>query len=71
MWAWPLSYAEQPKPEGLALAFLIGESFVGGEPVSLILGDNIFYGHGMSGLLGDASSIMDGAMVFTYYVNDP
>ncbi len=64
-------YAEQPAPEGLAQAFLIGAEFVGNEPVALVLGDNIFYGHGMTEILRTGASIQDGAMVFGYYVNDP
>jgi len=66
-----LSYAEQPSPDGLAQAYLIGEEFIGGEPSSLILGDNLFYGHGLPELLGNASSRADGATVFAYHVSDP
>jgi len=66
-----LSFAKQPSPDGLAQAFLIGEAFVGEDPVCLILGDNIFYGHGFSGTLQQAASISEGAVVFGYYVNDP
>jgi len=66
-----LSYAIQPKPEGLAQAFLIGESFIDNDPVCLILGDNIYYGYGLSKILQEASSLDKGAMVFGYYVNDP
>jgi len=66
-----LSYAEQPKPEGLAQAFLIGESFIGNSPVSLILGDNIFYGSGLGENLSNAVARPDGATVFAYRVNDP
>ena len=66
-----LSYAEQPKPEGLAQAFLIGESFIGNSPVSLILGDNIFYGSGLGENLSNAVARSDGATVFAYRVNDP
>ncbi len=70
-WGIALSYAEQPRPEGLAQAFLIGRSFVGQDPVSLILGDNIFYGHGLSTLLRQAAARDAGATVFAYYVRDP
>ena len=66
-----LSYAIQPSPDGLAQAFLIGEKFLGNEPVCLILGDNIFYGHGFSGTLHKASKLKEGALVFGYFVNDP
>jgi glucose-1-phosphate thymidylyltransferase len=66
-----LSYAIQPSPEGLAQAFLIGEEFMGREPVCLILGDNIFYGHGFGKTLMQAASLEEGAMVFGYYVTDP
>ena len=65
------SYAEQPQPEGLAQAFLIGEKFIGNDPVCLILGDNIFYGHGFGEVLSKTSALMEGAVVFGYYVNDP
>lgn len=65
------TYAEQPRPEGLAQAFIIGASFIGDDPVALILGDNIFYGHGMSGLLQDGASLTEGALVYSYYVRDP
>lgn len=66
-----MEYAEQPRPEGLAQAFLIGESFVGDEPSCLVLGDNIFYGHGMTGTLQEASKLTTGAIIFGYYVRDP
>ena len=66
-----LSYTIQPSPDGLAQAFLIGEEFIGNEPVCLILGDNIFYGHGFSNTLMQAAALEDGAMVFGYYVTDP
>ena len=66
-----LSYAEQPSPDGLAQAFIIGEEFVGDDSVCLILGDNIFYGYGFSGMLREAASRQSGATVFGYHVTDP
>lgn len=66
-----LTYAIQPSPDGLAQAFLIGEQFVGDDSVCLILGDNIYYGHGFEKRLVEAASLKDGAIVFGYYVNDP
>ncbi|QDF06109.1 glucose-1-phosphate thymidylyltransferase RfbA [Myxococcus xanthus] len=70
-WGMRFSYAEQPRPEGLAQAFVIGREFVGGDSVSLVLGDNIFYGHGLSELVKRAASRASGATVFGYYVKDP
>lgn len=70
-WGMEFSYAEQPKPGGLAQAFLIGESFVGSGPVCLILGDNIFYGHDLATSLQHAAKPLPGATVFAYYVSDP
>jgi glucose-1-phosphate thymidylyltransferase len=64
-------YAAQPRPEGLAQAFIIGRDFVGASPVALILGDNIFYGHGLSEALRDARQRAKGATVFAYWVRDP
>jgi len=66
-----LSYAQQPKPEGLAQAFHIGADFVGNSPSALILGDNIFYGHGLPDLLKNANARTDGSTVFAYRVHDP
>jgi glucose-1-phosphate thymidylyltransferase len=66
-----LSYKEQPRPEGLAQAFIIGESFVGDDPVCLILGDNLFHGHNLSGIIKDALDVNHGGVVFGYRVNDP
>ncbi|MDO9542495.1 MAG: glucose-1-phosphate thymidylyltransferase RfbA [Kiritimatiellia bacterium] len=65
------SYAEQPRPEGLAQAFLIGENFIGQEPVALILGDNIFFGHGLSEVLQRSGKLKSGGLIFGYPVNDP
>lgn len=66
-----LSYAEQPSPDGLAQAFIIGERFIGASNVALVLGDNIFYGYGFSALLNEASQRTAGATVFGYRVSDP
>tara|TARA_R110000850_G_scaffold16225_2_gene50884 strand:- start:9506 stop:10378 length:873 start_codon:yes stop_codon:yes gene_type:complete len=66
-----LSYAEQPKPEGLAQAFIIGEEFIGDDSVCLVLGDNIFYGQGFTPLLQKVASRTEGATVFGYQVKDP
>jgi glucose-1-phosphate thymidylyltransferase len=70
-WGIRLSYAEQPRPEGLAQAYLIGADFVAEGPSALILGDNLYYGHGLTDLLLDASRQERGATVFAYHVNDP
>lgn len=66
-----LSYAEQPQPEGIAQAFVIGAEFIAGSPVCLILGDNIFYGHALSSTLRSSASLCQGAEVYAYRVNDP
>ena len=66
-----IKYAVQPKPEGLAQAFLIGEEFIGGESCALVLGDNIFYGSDFAKLVQKAAANDEGATVFAYYVNDP
>lgn len=70
-WGISIRYAQQPKPEGLAQAYHIGADFVGNDPSALILGDNIFHGHGLPELLDRAANRTDGATVFGYYVNDP
>ena len=70
-WGVNIAYAEQPQPEGLAQAFVIGREFVGADNVSLVLGDNIFYGQGFGELLESAVSRKEGATVFGYYVRDP
>lgn len=66
-----IQYAEQPRPEGLAQAFIIGEAFIGRDNACLVLGDNIFYGYGLSGKLAHAGQLTGGALVFGYYVKDP
>jgi len=70
-WGINLHYAEQPRPEGLAQAFIIGRDFVGNDPSCLILGDNIFYGRGLQGMLHSAMEREAGASVFAYWVKDP
>jgi glucose-1-phosphate thymidylyltransferase len=70
-WGISLSYAEQPRPEGLAQAFIIGRDFIGDRPVALMLGDNIFYGGGLSGMLQEGARPRAGATVFAYQVRDP
>jgi len=70
-WGLTISYEEQPRPEGLAQAFIIGEDFIGNNPTCLILGDNIFYGEGLTRSLQKANASSEGATVFGYYVKDP
>jgi len=70
-WGIRISYAAQPRPEGLAQAFLIGKEFIGNDHTCLILGDNIFYGHGFQQILRRATQITDGAMIFGYWVRGP
>jgi len=66
-----LSYAEQPSPDGLAQAFIIGEEFIGTDSVAMVLGDNIFYGNGLTKILEEAANNAERATIFGYYVNDP
>lgn len=70
-WGLNLEYAIQPSPDGLAQAFVIGESFIGNAPSALVLGDNIFYGHDFQRLLESADARTEGASVFAYHVHDP
>lgn len=70
-WGLNFSYAEQPTPRGLADAFIVGEEFINGDSVCLILGDNIFFGHGLSEILQQASLLNSGAIIFAYPVQDP
>ncbi|MFT7115788.1 MAG: glucose-1-phosphate thymidylyltransferase [Rhodoferax sp.] len=70
-WGMRITYAVQPSPDGLAQAFLIGEQFLDGAPSALVLGDNIFYGHDLAGLLASANQQITGATVFAYAVQDP
>jgi len=70
-WGLNISYAEQPRPEGLAQAFIIGERFIGNDPCAMVLGDNIFFGHGLSELVAGALKPNAGATVFAHQVSDP
>ena len=70
-WGIKLEYKIQPSPDGLAQAFILGEEFIGDDSVALVLGDNIFYGHGFTPLLKDAANTKNGAVVFGYQVKDP
>lgn len=70
-WGVRFSFAEQPRPEGLAQAFIIGREFIGSDPVCLILGDNVFFGHDFQGFLRRATQIENGGVIFGYWVQDP
>ncbi len=70
-WGLSFSYASQPKPEGIAQAFLLGEEFIDGEPVCLILGDNIFYGHNLAAIMRRSAQLSEGGLIFGYNVKDP
>ncbi|MFT3857458.1 MAG: glucose-1-phosphate thymidylyltransferase RfbA [Aquabacterium sp.] len=70
-WGVNISYCVQPSPDGLAQAFILGRSFVDGQPSALVLGDNIYYGHALQNLLASADARQQGASVFAYHVNDP
>jgi glucose-1-phosphate thymidylyltransferase len=70
-WGLHFTYAVQPEPRGLADAFLVGREFIGGEPVCLILGDNLFFGHGLPEKLRAAAQLREGALIFAYPVRDP
>ena len=70
-WGLSFSYVEQPRPEGIAQAFILGRDFIGPDPVALVLGDNIFYGHGLPRQLEQARRRQEGASVFGYWVRDP
>ena len=66
-----ITYAEQPRPEGLAQAFILGKAFIGNDPVALVLGDNIFFGQGFAGIVQRCSKLTDGGIIFGYLVRDP
>ncbi|HEY8012679.1 MAG TPA: sugar phosphate nucleotidyltransferase, partial [Dongiaceae bacterium] len=70
-WGLDIAFAEQPRPEGLAQAFIIGRDFLGGQPAALVLGDNLFFGHGLSEILQQAGKLTTGATIFAYWVDDP
>lgn len=70
-WGLKFSYVEQPQPDGLAQAFILGKEFIGNEPVCLVLGDNIFYGHGLTEVLARAAMLRQGGLVFGYQVTEP
>lgn len=70
-WGMELDYAAQPSPDGIAQAFIIGREFIGADPCALVLGDNIFYGHGLQGLLEESATRDEGSTVFGYWVRDP
>lgn len=70
-WGLNISYVQQPSPDGLAQAFILGKEFIGNDPCALVLGDNIFWGHDFSTELQSAAQITDGARVFAYHVHDP
>ncbi len=70
-WGLDIHYAEQPRPDGLAQAFILGRGFLAGSPAALVLGDNLFFGHGLSEILQRAGTVTDGAVIFAYWVDDP
>jgi glucose-1-phosphate thymidylyltransferase len=70
-WGISITYAIQPSPDGLAQAYIIGADFVNGDSSALVLGDNIFFGHGLAGILQDGAALTSGARVFAYHVTDP
>ncbi len=70
-WGIDIAYAEQPRPEGLAQAFIIGREFLAGAPAALVLGDNLFFGPGLSEILQRAGETAEGATIFAYWVDDP